>query len=270
MKVLISADMEGSTGVTAVKDVTPGEAAYERFRRLLTADVNAAVEGALAGGATQVWVTEAHDRMRNLLIQELHPGAEVIRGDHKPHSMMFGFDLCDLIFFIGYHARAGEPGVLAHTFRGAFVAVEINGVPCSEARINAALAGERGRPVGLVTGDDVICAEAEQAFPGVKTAAVKYAIDNFCARCLTPDVTASRIYEAARAALEDAAPRPFTIPAPLTVRIHLREPAQAGALAVLPLVTREGPTTIAFQSANMTDVCALLQSLGTVASGVRP
>ena len=186
MRVLISADMEGTTGATGWKDVTPGEPAYERFRRILTKDVNAAVAGAFDGGATEVIVNEAHDGMRNILIEELDERAEMISGLHKPLVMMEGLDTSDVVFFVAYHARAGEPGVLAHTLCGDFVSVELNGEPCSEARMNAALAGVSGIPVGLVTGDDVICAEAEKLFVGVRTAVVKYAIDNFSARCLTP------------------------------------------------------------------------------------
>lgn len=115
MRVLISADMEGTTGVTGWKDVEPGEPAFERFRRLLTRDVNAAIDGAFAGGATEVVVNEAHDGMRNVLIEELDARAELISGYHKPLVMMAGIDGADVVFFTGYHARAGEPGVLAHT-----------------------------------------------------------------------------------------------------------------------------------------------------------
>src|SRR6266446_3748366 len=179
MRVLISADMEGATGVTGWKDVEPGTPAFERFRKLLTGDVNAAVEGAFAGGATEVVVNEAHDGMRNILIEDLDPRAQMISGLHKPMVMMAGVDDADVVLFIGYHARAGEPGVLAHTMSDDLVNVTVNDEPCSEGRLNAALAGDRGIPVGMVAGDDVICAEAEKLFEGVSTAVVKYAVDNF-------------------------------------------------------------------------------------------
>jgi D-amino peptidase len=203
MRVLISADMEGTTGVTGWTDVQPGQPPYERFRRLLTADVNAAVQGAFEGGATEVIVNEAHDGMRNILIEELDERAEIIIGLFKPLVMMHGVDECDLVFFTGYHARAGDAGVLAHTLCGEYASVELNGAAASEARLNAALAGEVGVPVGLVTGDDVICSEAEKLFPGVKTAVVKYAIDNFSARCLGIKAAGDRIREAARSAVAE-------------------------------------------------------------------
>jgi D-amino peptidase len=268
MRVLVSADMEGTTGVTGWKDVEPGEPAFERFRKLLTKDVNAAIEGAFAGGATEVVVNEAHDGMRNILIEELDPRAEMISGYRKPLVMMEGIDGADAVFFVAYHAKAGDPGVLAHTMTSDFVSVELNGEPCSEARLNAALAGGQGIPVGLVTGDDVICAEAEKLFAGVKTAVVKYAIDNFSARCLSPRTAAARIADAARLAMTDhEALRPYRLDAPFTLRIELREPAQAGSAANIPRVIREGPRTVAFSSEHYREVYGAVESIGAIASG---
>jgi D-amino peptidase len=270
MRVLISADMEGATGVTGWKDVTPGDPAFERFRRLLTGDVNAAVDGAFQGGATEVVVNEAHDGMRNILIEELDPRAEMISGLHKPLVMMEGLDACDVVFFVAYHARAGEPGVLAHTLTDDFVSIELNGEPCSEARLNAALAGERSVPVALVTGDNVICDEAARLFTGVKTAVVKQAIDNFSARCLTPPASAKRIREGAKAALtERGALKPYTLDLPVAVRVKLREPAQAGAVLNVPGVVREGPTTVSFSSGAVRGLYGMLEVLGTLAGTVR-
>jgi D-amino peptidase len=262
--------MEGTTGATGWNDVDPAQPAFERFRRLLTKDVNAAVQGAFDGGATEVLVNEAHDGMRNILIEELDPRAEMISGLHKPLVMMAGVEDCDVVFFVGYHARAGQPGVLAHTMTGDFVSVELNGEPASEARLNATLAGQRGIPVGLVSGDDVICAEAEKLFAGVKTAVVKYAIDNFSARCLTPERSGERIREAARLALvERDGLHPYLVEPPFTVRVTLKEPAQAGAAANVPGVVREGPTTISFVSDSYDEAYGELEAVGTIAGTVR-
>lgn len=162
MKVYISADMEGVTGVTHPQDVIPGRPRYERFRHLLTADVNAAIEGAAEAGATEFVVNEAHDGMRNVVLEDLDERAELIIGDMKSLVMMEGFEGADAVFFVGYHARAGTSDVLSHTFDNPAVVtdVELNGEPCSEARMNATLAGLQGIPVGLVTGDDLTCEEA--------------------------------------------------------------------------------------------------------------
>ncbi|MGH2595632.1 MAG: M55 family metallopeptidase [Actinomycetota bacterium] len=270
MRVLVSADMEGATGTTGWKDVEPGQPAFERFRRLLTRDVNAAVEGAFDGGATEVVVNEAHDGMRNILIEELDDRAQLISGLHKPLVMMAGIDDCDVVFFVAYHARAGEPGVLAHTLTDDYVNVDLNGEPASEARLNAVLAGRSDIPVAVVSGDDVICAEAEKLFQGVRTAVVKYAIDNFSARCVTPRVSADRIREAARLSLtERGTLAPYRVDPPYTVRVTLREPAQAGAVSMVPGVVRESSTTVAFTSEDYRHVYGALEAMGTIAGTVQ-
>jgi D-amino peptidase len=184
--------------------------------------------------------------------------------------MMEGLTDCDVVFFTGYHARAGEPGVLAHTLTGDYVNVELNSEPASEARLNATLAGARGVPVGMVAGDDVICAEAEKLFPGVKTAVVKLAIDNFSARCLTPAASGRRIYDAARSAIEERENlRPYVLDPPFTLRVTLKEPAQAGAAAMVPDVVREGPTTVSFTTERFAKAYAELEAIGTIAGTVQ-
>ena len=252
MRVLISADMEGATGVTHVVDTEQGKAPYERFRRLLTQDVNAAIAGAFDGGATEVVVNEAHWTMRNILLEELDPRAEMISGFYKPLVMMEGVDDADLVFFTGYHGRAGVEGVLSHTFLDTpIVTVELNGEPCSEARMNAAMAGSVGVPVGMVSGDDVICAEAQALFPGVRVAATKTAIGRVAARCLPPAVTAERIGDAARRAVAEAGGlAPYRPGPPYTFRIEVRHTTQADVCTYVPGVVREGPTAVSLTSAD--------------------
>ncbi|HEY1331182.1 MAG TPA: M55 family metallopeptidase [Actinomycetota bacterium] len=270
MRVLISADMEGVTGATGWDDVDPAKPQFERFRRLLTGDVNAAIAGAFDGGADEVLVNEAHDGMRNVLIEDLDERVQLISGLHKPLVMMAGLDDCNLAFFVAYHARAGEPGVLAHTMTGEFMNVELNGEPASEARLNAALAGQVNVPVGMVSGDDVICAEVEKLFPGVQTAVVKYAIDDFSARCLPPAASGQRIRDAARlATVERDSLAPYRLDPPYTVRVTLREAAQAGAASAAPGISREGSTSVSFTSNDYREVYGAIEAIGTIAGRVR-
>jgi len=241
VRVYISADMEGVTGVTHSQDVIPGRSRYERFRGLLTADVNAAIEGAARGGATEFLVNEAHDGMRNVLLEDLDRRAEIIVGQRKPLSMMQGFEDADVAFFVGYHARAGTEGVLSHTFDSPTVVtgVDLNGEPCSEARMNATLAGLRGIPVGLVTGDDLACAEAESLYPGVQAARVKTAVDRYTARCLSPEAAHARIREAAQRAargLEDLAP--YTPGAPYSFTVEFATASAAASVLFFPGLER--------------------------------
>ena len=240
MKIYISADMEGVTGVTHSQDVIPGRSQYERFRGLLTADVNAAIEGAAQGGATEFLVNEAHDGMRNILLEDLDPRAEVIVAQRKPLSMMQGFEGAGLVFFVGYHARAGTEGVLSHTFDSPTVVtgVWLNGEPCSEARMNATLAGLRGIPVGLVTGDDLVCAEAESLYAGVQTARVKTAVDRYTARCLSPQAAQERIREAARRATGGGDLTPYAPEPPYTFAVEFATASSAASVLFFPGLER--------------------------------
>ena len=240
MKIYISADMEGVTGVTHSQDVIPGRSQYERFRGLLTADVNAAIEGAAQAGATEFLVNEAHDGMRNVLLEDLDPRAEVIVGQRKPLSMMQGFEGADLVFFVGYHARAGTEGVLSHTFDSPTVVtgVWLNGEPCSEARMNATLAGLSGVPVGLVTGDDLACAEAEALYDGVQTARVKTAVDRYTARCLSPQAAQERIREAALRAAEKEDLTPYAPEPPYSFTIEFATASSAASVLFFPDLER--------------------------------
>ncbi len=241
MKVYISADMEGVTGVTHSQDVIPGRYQYERFRGLLTADVNAAIEGAAQAGATEFLVNEAHDGMRNILLEGLDPRAQIIVGQRKPLSMMQGFEGSDVVFFVGYHARAGTEGILSHTFDSPTVVtnVELNGEPCSEARMNATLAGLRGIPIGLVTGDDLTCKEAESLYRRVKTAEVKTAVDRYTARCLAPEAAHGRIREAAQRAVEGVGSlTPYTPGAPYSFTVEFATASTAASVLFFPGLER--------------------------------
>lgn len=237
MRVFISADMEGVTGVTHPQDVIPGRSQYERFRSFLTADVNAAIEGAARAGATEFLVNEAHDGMRNILLEDLDGRAELIVGSRKPLSMMQGFEGADVAFFVGYHARAGVEGILSHTFNSPSVVtdVQLNGGPCSEARMNATLAGLSGTPVGLVTGDDPTCEEAESLYTNVKTAQVKTAVDRYTARCLPQMAALERIHESAESAVRGAGDlAPYAPGPPYTFTVEFATASTAAGVMFFP------------------------------------
>ena len=163
MKVFISVDMEGVTGITDPEDVLPDGADYARGRRFMTADANAAIRGAFDAGATEVLVNDSHWTMRNLLLEDLDPRARMIKGLQKPMCMVQGLDASfDAAVFVGYHSCAGtEHGVLNHTLLGKEVQnLLLNDEPIGETRLNALIAGELGVPVVFVAGDDAVCREA--------------------------------------------------------------------------------------------------------------
>lgn len=206
MKVYMSVDMEGATGIVHKEQLVPGGEDYERGRMLLMGDVNAAVEGAFAGGAAEVLVNDAHGTMRNILIEELHRGAELVSGPwtNKPLCQSECIDdTFDLGFFVGYHSRADTPrGLLAHTWVGKVLhGVVVNDRVVGETGINAGVLGCFGVPVGLVTGGSDLVAEAADFLPDALAVTVKQPIGFSAARCRTPQATAADIREAAEEAV---------------------------------------------------------------------
>jgi len=189
IKVLISVDMEGITGVATGEQLGPTGFEYQRFREFMTAEALAAIEGARAGGATEFLVADSHGNMQNLLIDRFPPDVRIIRGSPRQYSMVAGIDSSiSAVMFIGYHSATTNPkGVRAHTLSSAtLAAVTLNGVPQSESSLNAAVAGMFGAPVVLVSGDDAAVAEVQQIIPNVEGAVVKRSLGFHSTETMTP------------------------------------------------------------------------------------
>ncbi len=204
MRVFVSADMEGVTGLVAASELLPDGVDYPRFRALMTADVNAAIAGLATGGATQVLVCDAHNNSRNILIEDLDPLARLVRGGTKPLGMMEGIaDTFAAACFIGYHAMFGTHRAIAdHTWDPyAVQAVAINGQLVGEIGLNAAIAGWFGVPVALVTGDDATARETAKLLPWAECIVVKEAKGRFAADCLLPAASHALIRAGATNAL---------------------------------------------------------------------
>ena len=228
------------------------EKEFERARRLMTGEVNAAIAGAFAGGATDLLVNDAHGSMRNLLIEELDSRAELVTGSPKPLSMLAGLDESfDVAFFVGYHAQAGTRlGTLSHTYTGRVFRATLNGQPMGEAGVNAAVAGSLGVPVGLVTGDQAVVGEAERTFAPPATVVVKTAIARGAARCLPPAVARQRIEAAAAQAVRQRG-RPFVLAPPITVAVTFMRPDQADMAELIPGVERSDDRTVSYRHDDM-------------------
>lgn len=244
-KVYISADMEGVTGVVSIDDVLAGHLNYERFRHLMTQDVNSAIEGVLEAGASEVLVNDSHGGMTNILLEELHPSATLISGVNKPLYMMEGVDKSfECAMFIGYHSMVGGRGVLSHTFSGASC-VLLNGRPTSEGEVNAMIAGAMGVPVTMVSGDQHAVSELKEVLGDLEGAVVKYAIDRSSARCIHPSLTKQIIKEAARRGYMKArSVKPYTARSPITLEFEFLQPSMAARAAYLPFVDQLDPRTV--------------------------
>ncbi|HSW09826.1 MAG TPA: M55 family metallopeptidase [Bacillota bacterium] len=250
MRVYMSVDMEGISGVVHWKQTGPGKDAedYEQCRRLMTGDTSAAAAGAFAGGATAVVVNDSHGAMRNVLLTDLDPRVELVSGSPKPLSMVEGLDSTfQAVFLIGYHSRAGTPGILNHTYSGALVDCRFNGQSVGELGLNAAVAGHFGVPVVLVTGDDVLVTEARALLGDVQAVAVKQAVGRYAARCLHPQRTEQLIRMAAQDAMGNLQrAHPYRPALPLKVDLEFHDTGQADGACLLPLLERTGHRAVSF------------------------
>jgi D-amino peptidase len=257
LKVFMSVDMEGVTGVTHGEETSRSGKDYDYFRRLMTHEASAAVEGALAAGATEVWVRDSHGSARNILPDLLHKEAKLLRDwSGGPKSMMDGIDdTFDAVVFIGYHAKAGTPdALLEHTMTGNVTDVSINGVSLPEAGINALIAGVYNVPVVFVAGDDAICHQAESLFGQVETVAVKQGIGG-AALNLHPEVAQEKIREGVEKALRNlSAYKPYKLTPPFTLVLKLKNEKSVYRGAFYPGVERTGDWELTYKSNDMMEV----------------
>jgi D-amino peptidase len=279
MKVLISADMEGTCGVSSWTHVTPPEygeagsnqAEYERARARMTREVNAAIGGAYDGGAEEVIVNDSHDGMRNLIADDLHPSCRFITGNDKPLSMMQGVDLDDIgcVFFTGYHAKAGTPGgPLAHTWSGWIQDVRFDGRPTGEFGINAAVAGAFGVPVTLVAGDEKAVAQTiEWVGDQCVGVAVKEGLSTYSALHLHPQRAQQLIRDGAKRAVANAAKaKPYVLAKGARVEVEFDHQARADHAARVPTVERTGERTIAYKPGDGIELIYLFRAVTKAAS----
>src|SRR5512147_866191 len=235
MKILIAADMEGTTGVTHWDHVMPDRADYTRFRILMTGDINAAIRGAFAGGATAVLVKDGHNTDTNILIEELDPRAVLLSGSPSALAMVEGVDQgVDGVMYVGYHARKGAVhAILDHTWSDLRVSgLWINDRAFGESGLNGAVCGHFDVPVIMASGDQALCAEVKEFFGSqIETAQVKKALSRMSAECLPPSVTSGLIEGTAQhAALnlkEGKAPPPFKLSSPIHMEIKFMQSEMA-------------------------------------------
>lgn len=268
MKLLIAADMEGITGVVSFDQTDPSTSEYQRFRRLMTQDVNAAVQGAWEAGVEEIMVVDGHWNQTNILIEELDHRASLLCGSSAPWAMVQGVETgVDAVFFVGYHARIGTPNaVLDHTWSSSRVNnLWLNGRLAGETGLNAALCGSFGVPVLLVTGDEAVCAEANEWLPGIETVAVKKANGRHSAECLPAKVSQRKIHQGSFQAIrmfnENNIPEPLAFQSPVTITVELIYSDMADRAALLPGVTRLDGRKVEIQAADMQAAYRLFQAL---------
>ncbi|MEO3937618.1 M55 family metallopeptidase [Dermatophilaceae bacterium Soc4.6] len=215
MKVYLSFDFEGVAGIVDWQQCVEGGAAYELGCRLMLGEVNAAIEGAVEGGADEVVLNDSHSTMRNLDPDALAHGASYVSGRHKQLYMMQELDdSYDVIFFVGYHGSiSGPTSTLSHTYNPeVFSAARVNGVEVGESGINALVADHFGVPIGLVTGD---AATQDQTAPfarGAVQVVTKRSDSRFSAKSLHPAESRRLIREGAQESVRRAGAGELSVP----------------------------------------------------------
>ena len=263
MKVFISVDMEGISGLTDPEDVLPEGADYARGRMFMTSDANGAILGAFDAGATEVVVNDSHWNARNILQENLDPRASLIKGFNRPMCMVQGLDESfDAAVFVGYHSCAGtEGGVLNHTLLGKEVQnLFLNGQPIGETRLNSMMAGHYGVPVAFVAGDEAVCREAKLVLgDDLPTYAVKKGFDMFCAECLHPEVTQKGIRDGVAGALRNiSARKPYPMEPPYTFGLEWNSTTIASTCAYFPTINKTNPRTTEYTTSDLPEAMGVV------------
>jgi D-amino peptidase len=264
--------MEGITGVVHWDQVDPSNSEYGRLRRVMTGDVNAAIRGACDGGAEMVIVADGHGSGRNILIEELDPRAHLNCGSPSPLAMVQGADSgVSAAMFVGYHARVGSPNaILDHTWSSSCVAnVWLNGRLMGEIGMNAAVCGQFGVPVILVTGDQTACAEAAELLGPVETAVVKQASGRMAAECLPPEMAQAKIQAAAclavRRFVAGQSPVPMCLEQPVRLVIEWVGSEMADRATLLPNALRREGKQVEYSAVDALDAYRTMRAAVAVA-----
>lgn len=260
LKVYISSDMEGSTGVVSAEQVAYGNLGYEFGRRMQLHDTIAAVNAALSWGAESVTVNDSHDRMINLDVSMFPRGVSLITGSPKILGMVEGVSGHDAAIFIGYHAMAGtEKAVLDHTYSSKVVyGFKVNGIKLGETGLNALFCGALEVPVSMVAGDTAVCLEASSLLgETLVTCALKDGLGRNAALTKTPDETAALLSEAVKKALDAAAEGKSPVlkmEAPYKAELTFHTTAQADTAGLVPGSERVSGRTMVFTTEDIFEI----------------
>lgn len=258
MRVYISVDMEGIGGINHPHPTDPSDRRYPDAAALMIGETNAAIEGALEAGATDILVNDSHWTMTNLLPAQVHTAARVLQGE-KAWSMVAGAGptadgtpAFDVALFVGYHARAGHPtGTIAHTYTGLPVETRLDGRPTGEYGLNALVLGAWGIPVGLVTGDDGLADEVEAWLPWAERVVVKTVDGGHSAISVHPTEACRRVRAGAERAVRRAATgelRVLAVGPPVVIEVDYGKGVVADFAALVPGAERVGDRGVRYTS----------------------
>lgn len=274
MKIFISADMEGVTGVVTGEQLGPTGFEYQRFREFMTQEVNAAIEAAFAAGATEIVVADSHGNGQNLLIEKLPKHTTLVRSWPRPLQMMQGIDETFAgAIFIGYHSGTHNPeGVRAHTMSSANLAdVKLNGVQVPEAGINAAIAGHFNVPVIMISGDDAAVKEATELLGNIEGAVVKWNYGFHSARTMMPEAAQDLIRDKVKRAVGRIGDfKPYKLTAPIRLDVRFKNYRPAEVLSYLSIVERTDAHSIRYEAKDMIEMSRFITFMMNYEPGLTP
>ena len=261
MRVFIATDLEGVGGVLLDEQVGGDSPEYQRARHLLTEEVNAAVEGALAGGATDILVDDGHATGSNFIFDELHPGARYVMGTARPDWLPGLEEGFEASCFIGCHAMAGTQGAVRdHTMSSvAWHGMWVNGKPMGEIGLWAAIAGHYGVPCVLVSGCEKACEEAAELVPGIETVVTKKGLSRYSAILEPAEKVRAMIRERAGTALGKAKTvAPYRVETPVAIRVEYNNAGYADEVRIIPGRERIDARTVAYRGPNVVEAFRML------------
>lgn len=268
MRVYLSVDMEGITGLPDFRFVSATENHYERGSQIMTEEANAIIGSAFDQEVDYLLVNDSHSTMTNLKIESLHPEAELITGGSKPFSMVQGLDESFTgAIFAGYHARAGQPGVMSHTITLFIRNIYVDDVLVGEIGLNAYVAGYYGVPVMMIAGDDQACSEAKQLMPQIIAAPVKQHVTRASTQSLTPTKAKQLLEEKVTEAIQTVDQmEPLTPPKHPTIRVEFANYGQAEYASLIPgTEIEQGTTIVRFKAKDIVEGYRTIVAMATLA-----
>ncbi len=263
-KIFISVDMEGIAGVVQPAQLGPDGFEYAKAREWQTGEVNAAIEGARAAGATEFVVCDSHGNAQNLLIDQLPDDVRVVRGFPRPLEMMQGIDeTFDAVLFIGYHASEWTAGaVRSHTMSSAkLLGIKLNGQEVMEAVFNAAIAGHFGVPVVFMSGDRLAVAQFQKTIPAIEGVVLKEPYGFHSAMTVTPAKARQLVRDGVTRALRKGGAQPFRVKTPIDLEVGFKLTPDAEKAAFVPGLTRVDAHTVRGTFADILEISRLMQIL---------
>lgn len=272
MKGYISVDIEGTSGVVNIDQISKKGKEYERARKWMTEETVKAVEILHSHDINEIIVADSHGGMTNLLFEEFPAYVELIQGNLRPLSMVSQINRCDFGLFLGYHAGPVSQAILGHVISGVFADIKLNGQPINEFYLNALTAGYYDVPIIFLAGDQAICDFVNDASPEIVTMATKKGISALAGRTKTLPQVKKEFEEKISLAIEkwkNDEISPLTIEEPIQLELTFQSPKFADVVGFLPTATRKDGTSIMFEVDNIVKTYSLIKAITIMANGMR-